>query len=47
VLTAVANQAGIALQRARDSAWVIRDADGQVLYYVGSLEDITKRKRTH
>jgi PAS domain-containing protein len=46
VLTAVANQAGVALQRVRDSARAIRNADGQVLYYEGSLEDITKRKRT-
>ncbi len=29
---------------ARDSARAIRDADGQVLYYEGSLEDITERK---
>ncbi|MBE9474849.1 MAG: PAS domain S-box protein [Chloroflexi bacterium] len=28
-----------------DSARVVRDSDGQVLYYEGSLEDITERKR--
>jgi len=30
----------------RDTARVVRDAQGQVLYYDGSLEDITARKRT-
>ena len=29
----------------RDSAQAVRDADGRVLYYEGSLEDITERKR--
>jgi PAS domain S-box-containing protein len=29
----------------RDRARAIRDADGQVLYYEGSLEDITERKQ--
>jgi diguanylate cyclase (GGDEF)-like protein/PAS domain S-box-containing protein len=29
----------------RNTARVVRDADGQVLYYEGSLEDITQRKR--
>ena len=29
----------------RDNARVVRDADGQVLYYEGSVEDITERKR--
>jgi two-component system cell cycle sensor histidine kinase/response regulator CckA len=30
---------------ARSNARVVRDASGQVLYYEGSLEDITERKR--
>jgi PAS domain S-box-containing protein len=29
----------------RDSARAVRDADGRILYYEGSLEDITERKR--
>jgi diguanylate cyclase (GGDEF)-like protein/PAS domain S-box-containing protein len=29
----------------RNTARVVRDADGQVLYYEGSLEDITKRRQ--
>jgi PAS domain S-box-containing protein len=29
----------------KDSARCVRDADGQVLYYEGSLEEITQRKR--
>ncbi|MFH1935427.1 MAG: PAS domain S-box protein [Pseudomonadota bacterium] len=29
----------------RDTARAVRDADGSVLYYEGSLEDITKRKQ--
>jgi len=30
---------------ARDTSRAVRDADGRVLYYEGSLEDITERKR--
>ncbi|GAH58911.1 unnamed protein product, partial [marine sediment metagenome] len=29
----------------RDIAYAVRDIDGQLLYYEGSLEDITKRKQ--
>lgn len=28
-----------------DNAWAVRDGEGQILYYEGSLEDITKRKQ--
>jgi PAS domain S-box-containing protein len=29
----------------KESAWAVRDAEGQVLYYEGAVEDITERKR--